>query len=92
VIHSEVLIPSPLISKLQNALKCLPVPFLFLVAFYMYHARGMTIGGGDTNDPFTEISKGIAYVVGLPDGFFLWRATASGLFILITFGRCVLIH
>jgi hypothetical protein len=84
VIHNEVLSPSSLKSKLQIVFKYLLIPFLFLIAFYMYHARGMTIGGGDANDPFTEISKGIAYLVGLPDGLFLWRVTASGLFIIIT--------
>lgn len=84
VIHKEVLSRSSLESKLQIVFKYLLIPFFFLIAFYMVHARGMTIGGGDANDPFKEISKGVAYLVGLRDGFFLWRLVASGLFIMIT--------
>ena len=84
LIHKEVLNPSSLQSKILTVFKYLLIPFLFLIAFYIFYVRGMTIGGGDANDPFTEISKGIACLVGLPDSFFRWRVMASGLFIVIT--------
>ena len=80
VIYNEFSGSSSLKSKLQNSFKYLLIPSVFIISFYLYYAKDMTIGGGDVNDPFKEISRGIAYLLGLPHGSIPWRVAAFGLF------------
>jgi hypothetical protein len=83
VIYREIFGPASPRSKILNCFKYLFLPFLFLGLLYVYFARGITIGGGDINNPFTEISRGTAYLLGLPQGSTPWRIAALGLFTAI---------
>ena len=50
----------------------------------------MTIGGGDVNDPFTETSRGVAYLLGLPAGSIPWRLAGMTLFsAVVVIGACL---
>ncbi len=84
VLYNEFSGPLSLKSKLYNSFKYLFLPSAFIIAFYLFYARGMTIGGGDINDRPTEISKGIVCLLGLPYILTHWEFTALGLFAIIT--------
>jgi hypothetical protein len=86
VIHKEVAGQSPLKLKVLGTLRYLFIPFLFLILFYLYYARGMAIGGGDHNNPFLEMSRGIVYLLGLP-----LSAVSSKVAVLILFATVTLI-
>lgn len=85
VLYNEFSGPSSLKSKLYHSFRYLFIPSAFLIAFTLFYARGMTIGGGDINDRATEISKGIVYLLGLPHSFTHWEFLVLGLFAILTF-------
>jgi hypothetical protein len=84
VLYKEFSGPSSLKAKLYNSFKYLFIPSAFILVFYLFYARGMTIGGGDINDTSTEISKGIIYLLGLPHSLTRLEFTVLGLFAIVT--------
>lgn len=52
--------------KTKNVMGFLSIPAAFILGYYLYFIRNMTIGGGPVYDKLDEISRGMAYLFGLP--------------------------
>jgi hypothetical protein len=65
VIHQTVR-ESSLKGRVLRVSQYFLVPVLFAGVFYLFYARNMVIGGGNINDKFSEIARGVSYLLGLP--------------------------
>jgi len=82
LIYCELNADKTLIGKLKQILKYLAVPMIFILLFYFFYVRSMSIGGGPPIDMQHELTKGIACLLGLPGT--AWYATIPILAFLVS--------
>jgi len=83
IIHHEFSIEGTIYMRARRVVNYLSVPLVFIISFYVFYVRDMAIGGGPTTDRYSELGRGVACLLGLPDN--LWYAGLLIMALLLLF-------